>query len=101
MSVIDKFMTLMMEREEDGCTTPIIQHGNDTFIFIKCNNLYRILFMFFYKIIITTSVALKSVGTRAQMRIKTEPFIIFKSRGCARICESDFSCLVILIVLET
>ena len=100
MSVIDKFMTLMMEREEDGCTTPIIQHGNDTFIFIKCNNLYRILVKLFSKIIIlTTSVALKSVGTRAQMRIKTEPFIIFKSRGCARICESDFSCLV--IVLET
>ena len=49
MSVIDKFMTLMMEREEEGSTTPIIQHGNDTFIFIKCNNLYRILGMLFSK----------------------------------------------------
>jgi AP-1 complex subunit mu len=41
-SVIDKFMPLVMEREEEGNMTPIIQHGNVTFAFIKCNNLYLV-----------------------------------------------------------
>lgn len=39
-SVIDKFMPLAMEREEEGNMTPIIQHGDVTFAFIKYNNLY-------------------------------------------------------------
>ena len=43
MSVIDKFMPLVMEREEEATTAPIIQHGNVTFIYIKYNNLYCIL----------------------------------------------------------
>ena len=43
MSAIDKFMPQMMEREEEGNMTPIIQHGENTFIYIKYNNLYRIL----------------------------------------------------------
>lgn len=42
MSVIDKFMSLLMEREEDMNTSPIIQHGNTTFIFIKYNSLYLV-----------------------------------------------------------
>ena len=40
--VIEKFMPLVMDREEDGNMTPIIQHGNVTFSFIKCNNLYLV-----------------------------------------------------------
>ena len=43
MSVIDKFMPLMMDKEEDASLTPILQHGNTTFIYIKYNNLYCIL----------------------------------------------------------
>ena len=43
MSVIDKFMPLIMEKEEEGIITPIIQHGDVTFIYIKYNNLYCIL----------------------------------------------------------
>ncbi len=43
MSAIDKFMTLVMEKEEEGNLTPIIQHGEVTFIYIKYNNLYCIL----------------------------------------------------------
>ena len=43
MSVIDKFMPLMMEHEEEGTTAPIIQHGNITFVYIKYNNLHCIL----------------------------------------------------------
>ena len=42
MSCIDKFMTLVMDREEEGQTTPIIQHGNVTFVYIKYNNLYLV-----------------------------------------------------------
>lgn len=42
MSVIDKFMPLVMEREEDDILTPIIQHGDTTFIYIKYNNLYLV-----------------------------------------------------------
>jgi AP-1 complex subunit mu len=41
-AIIDKFMPLVMDREEEGNMTPIIQHGNVTFTFIKCNNLYLV-----------------------------------------------------------
>jgi AP-1 complex subunit mu len=44
MSVIDKFMPLLMEREEEGQLVPIIQHAGVIFVYIKYNNLYRILF---------------------------------------------------------
>ena len=42
MAVIDKFMPLLMEREEDGNLTPILQHGDVGFIYIKYNNLYLV-----------------------------------------------------------
>jgi len=42
MSTIDKFMPLLMEMEEECITSPVIQHGNVTFIFIKYNNLYLV-----------------------------------------------------------
>ncbi|KAL5016816.1 hypothetical protein ScPMuIL_006405 [Solemya velum] len=42
MSVIDKFMPLVMDREDDGNVTPIIQHGNVAFTYIKYNNLYLV-----------------------------------------------------------
>lgn len=38
-SEIEKFMTLLMEKEEEGYTSPIIVHGEVTFVFIKYNNL--------------------------------------------------------------
>lgn len=44
MSVIDKFMPLLMEREEEGQLVPIIQHAGVIFVYIKYNNLYSILF---------------------------------------------------------
>ena len=43
MSSIDKFMPLVMEKEEDGAMSPIIQYGDITFLYIKYNNLYCIL----------------------------------------------------------
>lgn len=42
MSVIDKFMPLLMEQEEEAVTTPIIQHNGINFIFTKHNNLYLV-----------------------------------------------------------
>jgi len=42
MGIIDKFMPLVMDREEEGNITPIIQHGPVTFAFIKYNNLYLV-----------------------------------------------------------
>ena len=39
-TLIDKFMGLLMEKEEEGNVSPIIQHGNVTFAYIKYNNLY-------------------------------------------------------------
>jgi len=42
MGMIDKFMPLVMDREEEGNISPIIQHGDVTFAFIKYNNLYLV-----------------------------------------------------------
>lgn len=42
MSCIDKFMPLLMEKEEEGSQSPIIQHGYNTYIYIKYNNLYLV-----------------------------------------------------------
>ncbi|XP_053959197.1 AP-1 complex subunit mu-1 [Anastrepha obliqua] len=40
MAAIDKFMPLLMEREEEGLITPILQTADNTFAYIKTNNLY-------------------------------------------------------------
>ncbi|XP_071511994.1 AP-1 complex subunit mu-1 isoform X2 [Diadema antillarum] len=40
MSAIDKFMTLMMDREEEEALSPIIIHGGVNYMYIKHNNLY-------------------------------------------------------------
>jgi len=42
MAVIDKFMPLLMEKEEEGCVTPILQSDGVTFSYIKYNNLYLV-----------------------------------------------------------
>ncbi|CAG2167010.1 unnamed protein product [Oppiella nova] len=40
MNSIDKFIPILMDREEDGSLNPILRHNDTTFAFIKCNNLY-------------------------------------------------------------
>jgi len=40
MSVIEKFMPSLMDKEEEGNITPIIQTPEATFSYIKHNNLY-------------------------------------------------------------
>ncbi|XP_077980909.1 AP-1 complex subunit mu-1 [Glandiceps talaboti] len=42
MSSIDKFMTVLMDMEEEGQSSPIIVHGPVTFMYIKYNNLYLV-----------------------------------------------------------
>lgn len=42
MSVIDKFMPLVMEKEDESNVTPVIQHGPIAYIYIKYNNLYLV-----------------------------------------------------------
>ena len=38
--VIDKFIGLVMDKEEDGSLTPLLQTEEATFAFIRRNNLY-------------------------------------------------------------
>lgn len=40
MSVIDKFVPLLGDMEEEGQIAPIIDHPDATFIFVKYNNIY-------------------------------------------------------------
>lgn len=42
MAAADKFMSLLMEKEEEGCVTPILTHNGITFMYIKYNNLYLV-----------------------------------------------------------
>ena len=42
MNVIDKFMPILMDREEEGSLNPILRHSDTTFAFIKFNNLYLV-----------------------------------------------------------
>jgi hypothetical protein len=40
MGVIDRFMPALMDREEDGMTSPILHHDEATFVYIKHTNLF-------------------------------------------------------------
>lgn len=40
MAVIEKFMPLLMEKEEESMVTPLVQTAECTFAYIKYNNLY-------------------------------------------------------------
>uniref|UniRef100_A0A669BT19 AP-1 complex subunit mu-1 n=2 Tax=Oreochromis TaxID=8139 RepID=A0A669BT19_ORENI len=44
MSEIEHFMTLLMDKEEEGTLSPILAHGGVRFMWIKHNNLYSCLF---------------------------------------------------------
>ncbi|KRY13200.1 AP-1 complex subunit mu-1 [Trichinella patagoniensis] len=62
MTLIEKFMPLLMDKEEEGCATPILYQQEATFIYVKHTNLYLVamcrknsnaalVFAFLYKII--------------------------------------------------
>ena len=40
MNVIERFMQLLLEQEDDQNLTPIVQHGDIAFIYIKHTNVY-------------------------------------------------------------
>ena len=42
MYVIEKFLPLVLDSEEEGISSPILVHDKATFIYIKHNNLYCI-----------------------------------------------------------
>lgn len=42
MNVIDKFIPMLIDMEEEGLQAPIIDHQEATFIFIKYNNIYLV-----------------------------------------------------------
>lgn len=61
-NVIEKFMPLLMEKEEEGLLTPILQTNDCTFAYIKTNNLFivsttkknaniALVFVFLHKIV--------------------------------------------------
>jgi hypothetical protein len=41
MNVIDKFMQLLLEKEDESQLSPIFQHEDGAFVYIKHNNVYR------------------------------------------------------------
>lgn len=40
MTVVEKFLPLVMEKEEEGYLNPILYHAETTFVYVKHNNLY-------------------------------------------------------------
>jgi hypothetical protein len=52
MNVIEKFMQLLLEKEDESQLSPIFQNGDVAFVYIKYNNVYRsylnIFFNLFY-----------------------------------------------------
>ena len=45
MNVIERFMQLLLEQEDESNLTPIVQNGDVAFIYIKHTNVYRKLFV--------------------------------------------------------
>jgi hypothetical protein len=41
MNVIEKFMQLLLEKEDESQLSPIFQNGDVAFVYIKYNNVYR------------------------------------------------------------
>lgn len=41
MSQIERFMTLLMEKEDEGKVSPILQQDDLSYIYIKHMNIYR------------------------------------------------------------
>jgi hypothetical protein len=48
MNVIEKFMQLLLEKEDESQLSPIFQNGDVAFVYIKYNNVYRSYLFSFY-----------------------------------------------------
>jgi AP-1 complex subunit mu len=46
MNVIERFMQLLLEQEDEANLTPIVQHGDVAFIYCKHTNVYCKQFLF-------------------------------------------------------
>lgn len=73
LGVIEKFMPLLMEKEEESLVTPLIHTTDCTFSFIKYNNLYivsttkknaniALVFVFLHKIVQVGLMSLAYIG---------------------------------------
>lgn len=40
MNVIDKFIPMLVDMDDEDIQAPIIDHSDATFVFIKFNNIY-------------------------------------------------------------
>ena len=47
MNVIERFMQLLLEKEDESQLSPIFQHGDVALVYIKYNNVYRTSFVLF------------------------------------------------------
>lgn len=47
MAVIEKFMPLLMEQEDEGRLSPILQKDDMSYIFIKHMNIFREFYFYF------------------------------------------------------
>jgi hypothetical protein len=86
LGVIEKFMPLLMEKEEEGLLTPILQTTECTFAHIKHNNLYivsttkknaniALVFVFLHKVVqvnIAANVAGMIYNLRNLLFLETE-----------------------------
>jgi len=72
MGIIDKFLPLLMEKEEEGNVTPLIQTNDCTFMFIQHQNLYivsvtrsnanaALVFSFLHKLVLVMSEYFKEI----------------------------------------
>uniref|UniRef100_A0A8R1XZJ1 MHD domain-containing protein n=1 Tax=Onchocerca volvulus TaxID=6282 RepID=A0A8R1XZJ1_ONCVO len=55
MSIIDKFMPLLLEREEESRQSPAVEHPEATFIYVKHSNLYCNWFYIVILLVVSTS----------------------------------------------
>ena len=72
MGIIDKFLPLLMEKEEEGNVTPLIQTNDCTFLYIQHQNLYivsvtrtnanaALVFSFLHKLVLVMSEYFKEI----------------------------------------
>ncbi|ROT71014.1 AP-1 complex subunit mu-1 [Penaeus vannamei] len=84
MGVIEKFMPLVMEREDDGNMAPIVQTQEATFCFVKVSNLYvvsatrinanvTLVFAFLHKLVSVAQDYFKDINSKRRHKLEIAP----------------------------
>ena len=79
MSEIEHFMTLLMDKEEEGTLSPILSHGGVRFMWIKHNNLYCILQQW---VVSSVSVKMNSCLLLCNFTTRSLLYLTLSSSGC-------------------